>query len=51
MAGADHNSADHIPVDDLPYCRPVKQWMKARCGKEAARLWKKTVKTFNLSDK
>ena len=38
----------HIPINELPYCRAVKKWLKDRYGTEADRIWEKTVQNYNI---
>jgi len=38
---------DHIPIDDLPYCRMVMSWLQERYGKESDSIWDKTVQNYN----
>ena len=38
---------NHIPVDELPYCEPIKKWLRDRYGKEADRIWEKTIQNYN----
>lgn len=37
----------HVPVNELPYCRPVKKWLIDRYGKNADRIWEETVRNYN----
>ena len=45
--GKNKPAADHIPIHELPYCRPVRKWLADRYGKEADRIWEKTVQNYN----
>ena len=38
---------NHVPVNELPYCKPVKKWLMDRYGKETGRIWKQTVRNYN----
>ena len=39
---------NHIPLNKLPYCKPVKNWLIERYGKEQSDvIWKKTVEQYN----
>ena len=38
---------NHVPVNELPYCEPVKKWLIDRYGKDADRIWEKTVQNYN----
>ena len=39
---------NHIPVNKLPYCKPVKKWLCERYGCDQADLiWEKTVEQYN----
>ena len=38
---------NHVPVNELPYCEPVKKWLVDRYGKDADRIWEKTVQNYN----
>ena len=38
---------NHIPVNELPYNKPVKTWLRDRYGKEADWIWDKTVQNYN----
>ena len=38
---------NHVPVNELPYCEPVKKWLMDRYGKDADRIWKETVQNYN----
>ena len=38
---------NHVPVNELPYCGPVKKWLVDRYGKDADRIWKQTVQNYN----
>ena len=40
-------AAEHIPIHELSYCRPVRKWLADRYGKEADRIWEKTVQNYN----
>ena len=40
-------SMNHIPVNELPYNKPVKTWLRDRYGKEADWIWDKTVQNYN----
>ena len=45
--------ADHILINELPYCQPVKDWLKDRYGVESASaIWKQVEKNYaeNLKD-
>lgn len=45
--------ADHIMINELPYCQPVKDWLKDRYGVESASaIWKQVEKNYteNLKD-
>ena len=37
---------NHVPVNELPYCEPVKKWLMDRYGKDADRIWKETVQNY-----
>ncbi len=37
----------HVLVNELPYCKPVKKWLVDRYGKDADRIWEKTVQNYN----
>ena len=37
----------HVPVNELPYCKPVKKWLIDRYGKNANRIWEETVRNYN----
>ncbi len=40
--------SNHIPVNKLPYCKPVKNWLCERYGSDQAGLiWEKTVEQYN----
>ena len=43
---------NHIPLNELPYCEPVRKWLADRYGKEANRIWDETAKNYHayLSD-
>ena len=43
---------NHIQIEALPYCAPVRRWLVDRYGKEADRIWEKTVQNYvtNLRD-
>ena len=38
---------NHVPVNELPYCGPVKKWLIDRYGKDADRIWEGTVQNYN----
>ena len=38
---------DHIQLNELPYCKPVKKWLIDRYGKEAKQIWDKTAQNYN----
>jgi hypothetical protein len=38
---------DHIQLNELPYCKPVKKWLIDRYGKEANQIWKETARNYN----
>ena len=39
---------NHIQIADLPYCKPIKEWLKERYGEEKAEeIWQKTVEQYN----
>ena len=40
-------SMNHIPVNELPYNKPVKTWLRDRYGKEADWILDKTVQNYN----
>lgn len=40
-------SVDHIQLNELPYCKPVKKWLIDRYGKEAKQIWDKTAQNYN----
>jgi hypothetical protein len=45
--------ADHILINEIPYCQPVKDWLKDRYGVESASaIWKQVEKNYteNLKD-
>ena len=37
---------NHIQIEALPYCAPVRKWLMDRYGKEADRIWEKTVQNY-----
>jgi hypothetical protein len=38
----------HIPILDLPYCKPINKWLKDRYGEAQAEvIWQKTVAQYN----
>ena len=41
------NITDHIPINDLPYCKTVREWLSDRYGQEADQIWEETVKNYN----
>ena len=39
---------NHIPILDMPYCKPVQEWLRERYGeKEAGEIWDKVVEQYN----
>ena len=39
---------NHIPINKLPYCKPVKDWLRERYGSDQADLiWEKVVEQYN----
>ena len=39
---------NHIQIADLPYCKPVKEWLEKRYGTESAvDIWEKTEEQYN----
>ena len=38
---------NHIPVNELPYGKSVRKWLRDRYGKEADRIWEKTVQNYD----
>ena len=37
---------NHIQIEALPYCAPVRKWLMERYGKEANWIWEKTVQNY-----
>ena len=37
---------NHIQIEALPYCAPVRRWLVDRYGNEADRIWEKTVQNY-----
>ena len=37
---------NHIQIEALPYCAPVRKWLMDRYGKEADPTWEKTVQNY-----
>ena len=40
-------STEHIQLNELPYCKPVKKWLIDRYGKEANQIWNETARNYN----
>jgi signal peptidase I len=38
---------EHLKITDLPYCKPVKEWLAERYGEQADEVWNKTVDQYN----
>ena len=38
---------NHIQIEELPYCAPVREWLAGRYGKEAGRIWEETVQNYS----
>ena len=48
LAGSNKEEiTDHIPVNDLPYCKNVREWLSDRYGQEADQIWADTVEKYN----
>ncbi len=38
---------DHVQISELPYCKPVRQWLTKRYGRQAEEVWEKVVERYN----
>ncbi len=38
---------DHVKISDLPYCKPIKEWLVERYGEQADEVWKKVEDQYN----
>ena len=38
---------NHIPIEDLPYCKQIRQWLKEKYGDQSEKIWNKTVHQYN----
>ncbi|MCR4792982.1 MAG: L-2-amino-thiazoline-4-carboxylic acid hydrolase [Lachnospiraceae bacterium] len=39
---------NHVQITDLPYCEPIREWLKTRYGEStAAEIWKETEDRYN----
>lgn len=38
---------NHIPLNELPYCEPVKKWLTDRYGEQADQIWDETSRNYN----